>query len=170
MRCCEVFYGPGSSFGSGKAFRLQLWLRLQVKRSEGSGSGSGQSVVAPEAPAPAPHILALMHWIPLNLIRCRKIQSIKQTVVLCMHFLYFHKINATPDNALQYMTVLQRHGCQKYTGTVPTKNALAWKLLAYHWTGMKIYILWRLHIRLTRFALLVEDLRKNMSNWCILRC
>ena len=39
-----------------------------------------------------------------------------------MHFLYFRKINATPDNALQYMTVLQHHGCQKYTGTVPTKK------------------------------------------------
>ena len=95
----------GSDSGSGKAFRLRL--RLQAKRLEGSGSGSGQKVPAPAAPAP--HILNTDPLKSINFDPLRKkIQSI-QTVVLCMH-LYFHKINAAPDNTLQYMTALQWHG------------------------------------------------------------
>ena len=40
-----------------------------------------------------------------------------------MH-LYFHKINTTPDNTVQYMTALQRRGWQKWTGIIPTKECI----------------------------------------------
>ena len=42
----------------------------------------------------------------------KKIQFIRQAVVLCMHK-YFHKIKNAPGNTLLYMTALQRHGWQK---------------------------------------------------------
>ena len=54
-RAVTIFYGSGSVFGFGKAFRIRL--RLQVKRPE--GSGSGKNVPAPAALALVPHILKI---------------------------------------------------------------------------------------------------------------
>ena len=120
--CGAVTFFDGS--GSGKAFRL--WLRLQARRLE--GSGSGQNVPAPAAPAP--HIQNTDPFKSITFDPLRKNPVHIQTVVLCMH-LYFHKINTAPDNTLQYMTALQRHGWQKWTITVPTKECNGMQVISF---------------------------------------